>query len=128
MPIPHADPDRSDSADSMRDQADSPTYTQRFLGRKAVHPPYSVNWANVSAANQNLDFLNSRAMQGIDRSNTMADPRQSGHDGLKEEKWAADMRLTPDNSAKKQEKAGQEFLQTANGDGKPKQNSFWDLD
>ncbi|KAH3978336.1 hypothetical protein HBH52_108860 [Parastagonospora nodorum] len=104
-------PIREPSADSMRAQSDSPSYMQRVLGRKRVHPPVNTEWANVPAATQDLEFTNSHAMMGVNRFDDSRHempilPQRTGDAAAP----TIDRTITPNTKAKKTEKDAQKRL------------------
>ncbi|KAH5707716.1 hypothetical protein HBI20_201380 [Parastagonospora nodorum] len=104
-------PTREPPADSMRAQSDSPSYMQRVLGRKRVHPLVNTEWANVPAATQDLEFTNSHAMMGVNRFDDSRHempilPQRTGDAAVP----TIDRTITPNTKAKKTEKDAQKRL------------------
>jgi hypothetical protein len=89
----------------MRAENDSPTYMLRTLTRKHVHPPVNTAWGDVPTADQNLAFINSRAMIGANRfDNTRTEMPIMPQRTDDTEQSTVDRSLTPITRAKKAEK------------------------
>jgi hypothetical protein len=104
-------PTREPSADSMRAQNDSPSYMQRVLGRKRIHPPVNTEWANVPATTQDLEFTNSHAMMGVNRFDDSRHempilPQRTGDATAP----TVDRTITPNTKTRKTEKDAQKRL------------------